>query len=632
MTQFIKFLAVGGSGAAINMAVFWLTLHAFGIHYMVASTIAFLCAVTSNYYWNRVWTFNAGGREGAGVQYVQFFTVAIVALGVNLAALNALVTQFKLDAMLAQLLGIAAGTLVNFVGSKLWVFAERERPALAAGPSLKLLSVLSAIIVAAVLLRAFNLSAESLWIDEAYSVQTAQSTLTQAATTDPKNPPGYFVALHFWMKVFGTSEAGARSLSLAPSLLALILTYFLGARLYNERTGLIAAAFMAVSTFHIYFAQEARAFALLLALLMGSVLAMDVILKDNRGRGSPWAWATMVLLNIIALYTHLYAVFFVAAQSLFFVLRWRENRRKLVPWIIALAVTVLVFSPWMVKMLGEVATGPAQSRKHLLLKVPQTFFSFLAGDTLVPLDEAAKKDIVGTAKTYWRELAAAGVGFGILFLASLAAIRKYKRATVFVATMCLGPMAFAFIVSIKLKIFEERYLIACSPLLYLFLASGVAYVFGPECRRRWMRVPVVLGALLAVAVTFASLANYHWGMFGQRFGKEQWREVVVRVERRAQKQDLVVFDRGYIGRAYDYYAKREDVARLRLRDAAEDAASPEWAAALTQIKTHERVWLVRSHFDDDDVLGRLLTLFEQTNHKHFPKAKGIDVYLLSKKP
>jgi len=632
LMQFVKFLAVGGAGTVLNLAIFWLGINVFGINYMVSATIAFLCAVTFNYYWNRVWTFRVGERQGVGVQYVQFFTVAVVALGVNLAVLHLLVDQFGYHAMLAQFLGIAVGTLFNFAGSKLWVFAERERALATRGPSLKLLGVLSTIVVAAVLLRSMNLSTESLWIDEAYSVQAADRPLAEAARQDPRNPPGYFVTLHFWIQVFGTSEAGVRSLSLAPSLIALILTYFLGARLYNERTGLIAAGFMAVSTFHIHFAQEARAFAMLLALLMGSMLAMDVIFKDEKGRGHPWAWIALGLTNIAALYTHLYAVFFVAAQSLLFLLTWRENRRKLVPWLAVLAVVVLAFSPWLVEMLEQAAGGAGQSRKHLALKVPQTFFSFLTGYTLVPLDEVARQNVVSTLKAHWHILAASIVGFGMLFLASLAAVRRHKRATVFVGTMCLAPMAMAFFISIKLQIFDARYLIGCSPLFYLFMASGIPYVFGPECRRRWMRPAVAVGSLMAVALILMSLANYHWGLFSSRFGKEQWRDVVAHVESQAQPSDLIVFDRGYIGRAYDYYLRREEVARLRLKDAAQNEASPEWAKALEQIKQHRRVWLVRSHFDNDDVLNRLLLLFEKIDHRPFPQAKGIDVYLLERKP
>jgi putative flippase GtrA/4-amino-4-deoxy-L-arabinose transferase-like glycosyltransferase len=125
--QFVRFLVVGAAGTVLNMAVFTLLTDVAGAHYSVSCVVAFLCAVTSNYYWNRRWTFQWGGRPGAAVQYARFVVVAVVALGVNLLVLTAFVEGVGLDPKLGQLAGIAAGTLCNFIGSKLWVFAERRR-------------------------------------------------------------------------------------------------------------------------------------------------------------------------------------------------------------------------------------------------------------------------------------------------------------------------------------------------------------------------------------------------------------------------------------------------------------------------------------------------------------------------
>ena len=127
--EFVRFLVVGGAGTVLNMAVFSLMTDVFNVHYMLASVIAFVCAVTSNYYWNRRWTFKWSGRPGVAVQYVQFLTVAVLALGVNLVILRALVEWFALNPKLGQLSGIAAGTLCNFVGNKLWVFSAAKREA-----------------------------------------------------------------------------------------------------------------------------------------------------------------------------------------------------------------------------------------------------------------------------------------------------------------------------------------------------------------------------------------------------------------------------------------------------------------------------------------------------------------------
>ena len=107
-----------------------------------------------------------------------------------------------------------------------------------------ILSVLGIIIVLGILLRSYDLSKQSLWLDEASSSYIAQS-LTRAVTAEKTNPPLYYILLHFWIAFFGNSEVALRSLSVLPSVASIVLIYLLGAKLYDEKTGLIAAAFMA---------------------------------------------------------------------------------------------------------------------------------------------------------------------------------------------------------------------------------------------------------------------------------------------------------------------------------------------------------------------------------------------------
>jgi putative flippase GtrA len=74
----------------------------------------------NNFWWNRHWTFDA--RHGhAGFQAARFFTVSLVALVVNLIALELLIRSGISD-LPAQALAIAIATPVNFIGNKLWTF------------------------------------------------------------------------------------------------------------------------------------------------------------------------------------------------------------------------------------------------------------------------------------------------------------------------------------------------------------------------------------------------------------------------------------------------------------------------------------------------------------------------------
>jgi putative flippase GtrA len=126
--QLTKFFAVGGSGYAVNLFVFWLASHQLGLHYLASATVAFVFAVFNNFWWNRHWTF--GAREGhAGFQAARFFVVSIVAFFFALGVLELLVSQAGIPKLAAQAISIVVATPLNFIGNKMWSFSRTVRRA-----------------------------------------------------------------------------------------------------------------------------------------------------------------------------------------------------------------------------------------------------------------------------------------------------------------------------------------------------------------------------------------------------------------------------------------------------------------------------------------------------------------------
>jgi dolichol-phosphate mannosyltransferase len=118
--QLFQFGVVGASGYVVNLAVFALLVGPVDLHYIPAAVLAFCVAVTNNFWWNRHWTFDA--KHGhAGFQAARFFTVSVIALGVNLIALELLVRGGVTDVP-AQALAVLIAMPVNFIGNKLWTF------------------------------------------------------------------------------------------------------------------------------------------------------------------------------------------------------------------------------------------------------------------------------------------------------------------------------------------------------------------------------------------------------------------------------------------------------------------------------------------------------------------------------
>ena len=122
--QLGKFCVVGAVGYLTNLAVYDALLHG-GLHYLLAATCSFLVAVTSNYTWNRLWTFREE-RGHLGIQGMRFLVVSLAALGANLVVLHVLVVYGGLGRLLAQAVAIVVVTPLNFVGNKLWSFRRRK--------------------------------------------------------------------------------------------------------------------------------------------------------------------------------------------------------------------------------------------------------------------------------------------------------------------------------------------------------------------------------------------------------------------------------------------------------------------------------------------------------------------------
>jgi putative flippase GtrA len=120
--QLFQFGVVGVSGYLVNLVVFAVLNGPLSIHYIGAAILAFCVAVMNNFWWNRHWTFDA--KHGhAGFQAARFFTVSVLALGINLIALELLVGA-EVGELPAQAIAVAIAMPFNFVGNKLWTFDD----------------------------------------------------------------------------------------------------------------------------------------------------------------------------------------------------------------------------------------------------------------------------------------------------------------------------------------------------------------------------------------------------------------------------------------------------------------------------------------------------------------------------
>jgi mannosyltransferase len=184
----------------------------------------------------------------------------------------------------------------------------------------KTLGVL-AVILLAFGLRFHNLGIQSLWNDEGSSYVQATRSFADIAANAARDihPPGYYWLLSGWRIFTGDTEFALRSLSAFTSLLTVAFTYALGRRLFSPLAGLFAALFVALNTFSIYYAQEARMYALLaLWSVMGMWALAGVLGARYEVRGAKRVARStlyLALINAAGLYTQYAYPFVMLAQG-----------------------------------------------------------------------------------------------------------------------------------------------------------------------------------------------------------------------------------------------------------------------------------------------------------------------------
>ena len=117
--QVLRFCIVGGTGYVVNLVAFLIADQR--MPYTLAFVVAFILAATSNFVWNRLWTFHVSH----GVphhQYMRFLTVSAMALCLDLGVLRALVGAGGMAKVTAAAIAILVATPVSFLGNKLWTF------------------------------------------------------------------------------------------------------------------------------------------------------------------------------------------------------------------------------------------------------------------------------------------------------------------------------------------------------------------------------------------------------------------------------------------------------------------------------------------------------------------------------
>lgn len=135
LKKFVKFGVVGASGAVIDFGLTALCKGILGVPELLANAIGFTVAATSNYFFNRVWTWRSTSKE-VGVEYVKFFIVSLIGLGLNSIIVFLLKdisivprfvdTTLDWDFWVAKVIATAIVMVWNFLANNYFTFHKKR--------------------------------------------------------------------------------------------------------------------------------------------------------------------------------------------------------------------------------------------------------------------------------------------------------------------------------------------------------------------------------------------------------------------------------------------------------------------------------------------------------------------------
>jgi mannosyltransferase len=375
------------------------------------------------------------------------------------------------------------------------------------------LQLLAGITLAGALLRFTTLGVQSYWLDEAATVNLLHKgfgSMISGVASGESTPPLYYILAWIWAKVFGTSEAGLRSLSALFGTATIPVAYVLGRLVAGRRTGLVAAALCAFNPLLVWYSQEARSYALMILLTGLSLIALIRVLETPRtGRLAAWA-----LVSIAAIATHYYAGFLIGAEALWLLYRTQAKGRAFTATA-AVAAAALAFLPLALhqRSTGAAAFISASSIARRLAQIPKQFVLGYHG----PFEIVA---VILTA------VLLAYAAFRLL-----AAVPGRERTR---ALVLAGLGIAAIVAPLVLALIGPDYLIARN-VIASWLPLGVAVATGFAAGRAPREGIVAAGLLCAIGVVMVLAVDFH-----EQYQRDDWRGAAQALGTSGQGRAIIV--------------------------------------------------------------------------------------------
>ena len=112
----LQFYIVGASGVLVNLGILYILTDIAGFWYVASQIIAISISITTNFFFNRYWTFGGHVQDQRNsVMYVKFIIISAIGMAIQLGITVSLVEGSGFYHMYGAGIGIAIASGINYV-------------------------------------------------------------------------------------------------------------------------------------------------------------------------------------------------------------------------------------------------------------------------------------------------------------------------------------------------------------------------------------------------------------------------------------------------------------------------------------------------------------------------------------
>mgnify|MGYP001264856516 CR=1 FL=1 len=371
-------------------------------------------------------------------------------------------------------------------------------------------AVLGAGIAVFVALASSTVTKFSIWFDEAFGSYLIRFDLFELTryTAYDVHPPLYYWLLKGWTEVFGNTELGMRSMSIFFGAVTLIFAFGLVMRLFGRRAAYLSLLFMVLSPLFIRYGQEARMYTVLTSIILAATYLLVYAMEKAKRRAVWVAYGVLLALGMLTQYFAALAwLAHWAWRALIIKSEGGNFKQKFFTrdWIIAHAVAIGVFLPWLPWVIRQFAD--VQGNGFWIPAVSSaTVPDFLTNFLLFTNHDGAKSWLAAGFYAIF--------GVTIYLIIRILNRIKGKEQQNYLLLVCMVVVPIVLLLALSMpplrSAFIDRYLMAAIMFLPILIAVSIVIAARSESRK----LLIGFGAIIIVMMGFgiaeqARLGNYN---------------------------------------------------------------------------------------------------------------------------